>query len=186
MLMTEERPSIFIEWIKAAVLGVILFLIMNTFLFSSYVVEGQSMEPTLEEGNRLVVNKIGYQISDIERFDVIVFHGDEGEDYVKRVIGLPGDTITYKNDQLYINGTKVEEPFLKPFKEPLLGQKLTWDFTLKELTGKKRVPENALFVMGDNRLGSKDSRHFGFISIEDVVGKVNVRYWPFKQFNMEF
>lgn len=184
--MAEEKGSIFLDWLKAAALGIILFFLVNTFLFSSYEVEGKSMEPTLEDGDRLVVNKIGYQISDMNRFDVIVFHGGNEEDYVKRVIGLPGDQIRYENDQLFINGKKYDEPYLNQYKNPLIGQKLTGDFVLSDLTGVEIVPENRLFVMGDNRLESLDSRHFGFVSIKDVVGKVEVRYWPLEKFNTKF
>lgn len=138
------------------------------------------MMPTLKDGNKLVVNKIGYQLGALHRFDVIVFHANQREDYVKRIIGLPGDQIEYKGDRLYINGKEFDEPFLEPYREGIPGQELTGDFTLKELTGKTTVPEGKLFVMGDNRLESWDSRHFGFIPAKNVVGKVNLLYWPIK------
>ncbi|WP_141433153.1 signal peptidase I [Bacillus sp. 03113] len=175
-----------IEWVKAFGIGFIIFVFVRAFFFSSYVVEGESMEPTLENGNKLVINKIGYQIGDLHRFDVIVFHANSKEDYVKRVIGLPGDRIEYRGDHLYINDVKIEEPFLNTLRKNDYGSKQTGDFTLKELTGNETVPEGQLFVMGDNRLVSFDSRQIGFVSLERVVGKVNLRYWPMKELDASF
>lgn len=183
--VTDSKKNDLLEWMKAGVLGIILFFFIHTFLFSSYEVDGTSMESTLSDGDKLIVNKIGYEFGTISRFDVIVFKGNNGDDYVKRVIGLPGDSIQYKNDRLFVNGRYVKEPYLHR-QTMLLGQKETGDFKLKEFTGKDKVPENKLFVMGDNRLNSHDSRHFGFISMNDVVGKVNIRYWPLEKFYIEF
>ncbi|MDQ0217577.1 signal peptidase I [Peribacillus cavernae] len=184
--MAANRKDSFMDWFKAGVIAFVLFLFIRIFFFSSYEVEGESMQPTLQDGNRLVVNKIGYQIQDIHRFDVIVFHANDRDDYVKRVIGLPGDKITYKDDWLYVNGVKYQEPYLQQFKHPFPGLNLTGDFTLNELTNSENVPNGKLFVMGDNRLGSMDSRHFGYVSIDKVVGKVDVRYWPLDKFNINF
>lgn len=184
--MKEEIKQEGMEWLKAFAIGIIIFAFIRTFFFSNYVVEGESMMPTLEDGNKLVVNKIGYQIGDFNRFDVIVFHANKEEDYVKRLIGLPGDKIEYKDDRLYINGKKYNEPFLEKYRKKTLGGRLTGDFTLEEITGKKVVPKGKLFVLGDNRLGSWDSRHFGFISVEQVVGKVNLRYWPIEEMEITF
>jgi signal peptidase I len=175
-----------IEWVKAFAIGIIIFAFIRTFFFSNYVVEGESMMPTLQDGNKLVVNKLGYQISDLSRFDVIVFHANEKEDFVKRVIGLPGDKIEFKDDELFINGQKYKEPFLNVYKQEIPGVKLTGDFSLKEITGENTVPEGKLFVLGDNRLGSWDSRHFGFISVSQVVGKVDLRYWPLNEMDVQF
>ena len=169
------------EWIKAFALGMVIFVFIRIFFFSNYVVEGESMLPTLEEGNKVVVNKLGYETSDLDRFDVIVFHANEEEDFVKRIIGLPGDKIEYREDVLFVNDKKVSEPFLKQYRQDSPGGYLTGDFTIEDLTGSARVPEGKLFVLGDNRLGSWDSRQFGFISAEEVVGKVNLRYWPLKE-----
>lgn len=175
-----------VEWIKAFAIGIIIFAFIRTFFFSNYVVDGESMMPTLQDGNKLVVNKIGYQVSDLQRFDVIVFHANEDEDFVKRIIGLPGDKIEYRNDELFINEKKYEEPFLEVYRQETLDGKLTGDFTLTEITGEKTVPKGKLFVLGDNRLGSWDSRHFGFITDIQVVGKVNLRYWPFDEMDVSF
>ncbi|MBU8877407.1 signal peptidase I [Bacillus sp. FJAT-29790] len=184
--MKEAVKKEGIEWIKAFGIGMIIFIFIRTFFFSNYIVEGESMMPTLESGNKLIVNKIGYQISELNRFDVIVFHHNKEEDFVKRIIGLPGDKVEYRNDELYINGEKVNEPFLAKYRKEIFGSRLTGDFTLTELTGSEVVPEGKLFVMGDNRLGSWDSRHFGFISADQVVGKVNLRYWPIDEVDVSF
>ncbi|WP_042349612.1 signal peptidase I [Bacillus massiliigorillae] len=184
--MSESNKNVFFEWLKVGVLGVVLFLFIYKFLFSSYEVEGISMQSTLKDGDKLIVNKIGYEVGSIARFDVIVFHSNSEDDYVKRVIGLPGDRVEYKNDRLYINGKFFAEPYLHNEEQNVFGQKETGDFTLAELTGVEKVPDGSLFVMGDNRLDSFDSRHFGFVSIDNVVGKVNARYWPLDKFDMQF
>ncbi|EDL64064.1 signal peptidase I [Bacillus sp. SG-1] len=175
-----------LEWIKALGIGLVIFVVIRTFLFSNYVVEGESMMPTLEDGNKLVVNKIGYQVGELHRYDVVVFHANEDEDYVKRIIGLPGDTVEYKDDKLYVNGKAQEEPYLDKFKEEMVGTKLTGDFTLEEITGKQTVPEGMVFVLGDNRRSSMDSRYFGFVDQDQIVGKVNLRYWPLNEFDVQF
>ncbi|MFC7393813.1 signal peptidase I [Scopulibacillus cellulosilyticus] len=172
------------QWIRVFGVTVIAVIIIRTFLFSSYVVEGKSMMPNLQDGNRLIVNKIDYNISKPHRFDVVIFHATKNEDYVKRVIGLPGDKIAYKNDVLYINGKPVKEPYLKPYKGQLITGQLTQDFTLKEYTGHSTVPKGKLWVMGDNRRESVDSRQFGFVDMDKVVGKVDLRFWPLSKFNI--
>ncbi|WHY87696.1 signal peptidase I [Neobacillus novalis] len=174
------------EWVKAFAIGIIIFAFIRAFFFSNYVVEGESMMPTLQDGNKLVVNKLGYQVGELNRFDVIVFHANAKEDFVKRIIGLPGDKIEYRNDELYINGHKYDEPFLRVYKQKAHGMKITGDFSLKELTGENKVPDGKLFVLGDNRLGSWDSRQFGFIATAQVVGKVDLRYWPLNEMNIHF
>jgi len=134
------------------------------------------MLPNLQNGNRLVVSKL----SELQRFDVIVFHApDSSEKYIKRIIGLPGDTIEMKDDTLYVNRKAYHEPYLKKLKDQKLeGMLLTGDFTLSEIVGKKVVPEGYVFVLGDNRLLSKDSRHFGLLPIKEIVGKAVLRTWP--------
>ncbi|WP_088042482.1 signal peptidase I [Bacillus sp. EAC] len=174
------------DWGKALILGVAIAFIVRTFLFSTYVVDGESMMPTLKDGNLLVINKFGYQLGEIKRFDVIVFHANKEEDYVKRVIGLSGDTIEYKNDHLYINNKKMSEPYLNEYKSILKGVPFTGDFSLNEITGKTRVPSGYVFVEGDNRPKSYDSRLFGFVKVDKIVGKVDLLYWPLSNMNTNF
>jgi len=147
---------------------------LKNIVIAEYTVQGKSMQPTLLEGHHFSINKWSYLFQDIERFDIIVFHTEQDEQpLVKRVIGLPGEKIEYKNDQLFVNGKKIKEPFLQKNKENIYGNQLTGDFTLEEITGKKKIPEGHIFVIGDNRLNSRDSRHFGFVKMDQVIGKVN-------------
>lgn len=163
------------EWGKALFIAIAIAFIIRIFLFTPVVVDGSSMEPTLHENERLIVTKIG----EPDRFDIIVFHAPNSEDYIKRVIGLPGDHIEYKDDVLYINGEPFDEPYLNEYKQKVNDGPLTDSFTLQETpVGSDLVPEGHLFVMGDNRKYSKDSRHIGAIPMEEVVGKTNIVYFP--------
>lgn len=177
--MEKSKSEIF-SWIKALGIAVIIAIIIRTFLFTNYVVNGTSMMPTLQNNNRLIVNKFVYDLGKPHYGDIIIFHATSTQDFVKRVIGLPGDTIVYKNDQLYRNGKKVPEPYLVLYKKQTSGE-FTQDFSLIKLTGKLKVPKGKLWVMGDNRLVSEDSRKIGFIDENKVVGKVSLRYYPFSE-----
>lgn len=177
--MTKKKNELW-EWTKALVIAVVLAAIIRTFLFAPIVVDGLSMMPTLHNQDRMIVNKFSYKIGEPKRFDIIVFHAPEGKDYIKRVIGLPGDEIEYKDDILYVNGKAYEEPYLEEYKKAVIDGPLTEPFTLEEKIGKKKVPEGQLFVMGDNRRYSKDSRHIGTIPMEKVLGKTKILYWPVK------
>ena len=172
-----------IEWIFAILVGVIIVLLVRSFIVTSYEVIGNSMMPTLSNKDKVIVSKL----STINRLDLIIFRGEAKDDYVKRVIGVPGDTITYENDELFINNKKVEEPFLKS--HPAYNnteENFTEDFELYELTGSKTVPPNKFFVLGDNRISSLDSRYFHFIDQEDVIGEVKATYWPVSHFTINY
>lgn len=183
--MAKKKNNEAWEWVKAFGIAIVIAIVIRSFIFTNYVVEGESMMPTLQNGNRLIVNKIEYDVSKPQRFDIVIFHATPTEDYVKRVIGLPGDTIQYKNDVLYVNGQPKKEPYLNKYKSQLpKGELLTPNFTLKKITGKTKVPPGDIFVMGDNRRHSTDSRVFGFVKESKIVGKVNLRYWPFSEFNL--
>lgn len=170
----------FWEWTKALLIAVGLAALIRYFIFAPIVVDGLSMMPTLESGDRMIVNKLG----DPDRFDIVVFHAPENKDYIKRVIGLPGDTVEYKNDVLYVNGKSFEEPYLDEYKGEVTDGPLTPDFTLAEITGKDTVPEGEIFVLGDNRRFSKDGRHIGTIKIDEIVGETKFVYWPFDQIHL--
>ncbi|WP_077624097.1 signal peptidase I [Sediminibacillus massiliensis] len=174
--MKSNIKSEIFSWLKTISIAIIVVLVCRSFLITPSIVEGESMMPTLHDGDRIILSKIGK----IERFDEIAFQAPDSSDaYVKRVIGLPGDTIEMRADTLLVNGQPIPEPYLKEFKGELAeGQYLTNNFTLKEITGETEVPEGKLFVLGDNRLISKDSRYFGFISQESVIGDVKLRIWP--------
>ncbi|MDN4075824.1 MULTISPECIES: signal peptidase I [Fictibacillus] len=176
----EDKSQLW-DWIKAIGIALILALLIKKFLFEQYVVYGESMMPTIENGNRLIVNKLGYNLGKPKRFDLIVFHANAKEDYIKRVIGMPGERIAYQNDNLYINGKQIDEPYLNQYKKNITSGNLTGDFTLEEVTGQKVIPKGKVFVMGDNRLHSIDSRHIGLVDMKKIVGEVNLRYWPVKE-----
>ncbi|MEK4875880.1 signal peptidase I [Bacillus sp. FSL W8-0102] len=175
----SNPKSEWLSWVKSILFALIVSFIVHTFLFSPYEVKGESMSPTLEEGNKLIVNKM----KNVKRFDIVVFHApDSDEVYVKRVIGLPGDTVEMKNDVLYINGVAYKEPYLNKLKKQYsFLNRFTGDFTLKEITGKEKVPDGAVFVLGDNRLRSNDSRRFGFIQEKDIIGSAVFRAWPIQK-----
>ncbi|KGA96083.1 signal peptidase I [Alkalihalobacillus alcalophilus ATCC 27647 = CGMCC 1.3604] len=161
-----------IEGLKAILLALLLAIIIRTFLFASYEVSGESMMPTAYDGERFIVNKVGYEFLKPKRFDMIVFHANEEDDYIKRVIGLPGETIMYLDDVLYIDGLPVEEPFLEDRKKEY-GPYYTQDFYYYGV-----IPDNHVFVLGDNRPNSTDSRRLGPINQDEIVGKVDLRFWP--------
>ncbi|GAA4712980.1 signal peptidase I [Brevibacillus fulvus] len=163
------------EWIRALGIAIILAFLIRTFLFAPFVVDGQSMETTLHNGEKLVVNKAIYLLSQPQRGDIIVFHAEPTRDYIKRVIAVAGDTIEMKNDQLYLNGKQADEPYLaeKRKEAKQKGVPLTEDF------GPITIPDGQIFVMGDNRLNSRDSRAIGPVDVDTVVGRAELVFWPF-------
>lgn len=159
----------------------VAFFIIHHYFYAPVVVDGDSMEPTLSHGDYLILNKY----SDYEQFDIVVFTPpieaettDEEETlFIKRVIGVPGDTIEYRDDVLYINGEEIEEDFLEYSSEEAFY--MSGNFSLETLWGVNEVPADQYFVLGDNRFNSKDSRNFGFIEEESIIGEISLRYWPF-------
>lgn len=175
----QEKPKNEVwEWLKALAIAVVLAFVIRSFLFAPFVVDGTSMMPTLHDRERLIVTKLIYFIQEPSRGDIIVFHATEERDYIKRVIAVGGDKIEMKADQLYINDQPVDEPYLDEFKQQALaeGYPLTGDF------GPIDVPEGEIFVMGDNRRNSKDSRAIGTVPLDTVVGRADVVFWPLTDF----
>ena len=170
------------SWLKAIVVALVIAFVIRTFIFVPVIVEGESMMPTLHNADRMIVSKISNYIGELERGDIVVFHATESKDYIKRVIALPGDTLEYREDMLYINEEPVDEPYLDEFRAQMNGFPLTENFTLEQVTGETVVPEGAYFVMGDNRQNSKDSREIGFVEKEEIVGKTNFVFWPLDDF----
>ncbi|RDU37209.1 signal peptidase I [Neobacillus piezotolerans] len=163
------------EWIKSILVALLIAFIVRSFFFTPIIVDGASMNPTLQDKDRMIVTKI----AEPKRFDIVVFHAPDGREYIKRVIGLPGDRIEYKNDVLYINGKAYKEPYLEKFKKEIIGASLTDSFTLKETAVEAdTVPKGHLFVMGDNRRYSTDSRSIGAIPMEKVVGTTKLVFYP--------
>ena len=178
----NKETTFFSELISTIkyIMGIlIVFFVINHFFFAPVMVDGDSMEPTLVNGDYLLLNKF----SDIERFDIVVFPPPDQADtqYVKRIIGLPGDTVEYHEDVLYLNGEPTDQSFLNENVDEDASIYASGDFSLLTLLGVEVVPEGQYFVLGDNRLNSRDSRSFGFIDQESVLGKVSLRYWPISE-----
>lgn len=161
--------------VKYAFLAGSFALLIRGFLLIPVPVEGNSMQNTLEQGDFVLMEKF----SEIQRFDVVVFHMPDGTTYIKRVIGLPGETVSYREDQLYINNKKVAEPFLEEnLAEDEQRNLFTNDFEFDQLMGVSKLGEDSYFVLGDNRRMSKDSRSFGAISGSKILGKARFVYYP--------
>jgi signal peptidase I len=145
-------------------LAAVLFLGINA-VSARVRVDGYSMLPTLEDGEFVLVSKVNYQIGDVERGDIIVFHFpmDPEQELIKRVIGLPGDFVSVQNGAVSVNGRALVEPYIA---------------APPAYTGEWTVPQGHLFVLGDNRNDSSDSHSWGYLPFEKVVGKAIVIYWP--------
>ncbi|MFT4413656.1 signal peptidase I [Fredinandcohnia humi] len=163
------------SWAKSIFIALGVVVVLRTFLFSPYTVEGSSMDPTLHNKEKVFVNKFNVS-NHFERGEIVIIKGDS-KNYVKRIIGLPGDTIEMKKDQLLINGVLFEETYLTQKREEAerMGLLLTGDF------GPITVPDDEFFVMGDNRLYSMDSRNgLGYIQKDRIIGTTEFVYFPFK------
>ena len=174
------KPTIWEElfsWIASFAVSFAILALLFIFVGKPFTVSGQSMYPTLHNNDRMLMSKLG----DINRFDVVVLHApDQDKEYIKRVIGMPGDTVEVKEGKLYIDGQPVEQPFIN--KEILVNKTVYIDdFTLQELTGESKVPEGKYFVMGDNRGVSRDSRMIGFIDRTAIEGKAVFTIWPYNR-----
>ncbi|WP_256710900.1 signal peptidase I [Paenibacillus sp. FSL A5-0031] len=169
-----------VEWIKALVIAVVLVFLIRQFLFSPFIVDGPSMKPNFETGERLIVNKILYTIREPKFGEVVVFDvPEQGRKFIKRVIGVPGDKIRLEGDDLYINDKKIDEPYLKEavaaaHAEGKLYNEKGINSDVSEIT----VPEDTIFALGDNRSDSTDSRVIGFVSDKEVVGRADIIFWP--------
>jgi len=150
--------------LETIVLAVVLYFGINA-LSARVRVDGFSMIPTLQNGEYILVNKLAYKIGQPHRGDIIVFRlpGDETQDLIKRVIGLPGDTVKVSDGVVTINGEKLQEPYIA--QSPLY-------------FGEWTIPSGNLFVLGDNRNDSRDSHQWGMLPLENIIGKSVVIYWP--------
>ncbi|QCR32770.1 signal peptidase I [Lysinibacillus sp. SGAir0095] len=181
MTQPTKPKSEFMSWLVAILFGIVISFICREFVFSPLVVKGASMMPTYENQDVIIVSKI----SEINRFDQVVFEAPyEDEYYIKRVIGLPGDTVEMKDDILIINNTEYEESYVNRDNSNPLQIRVTENFTLEEITGYDTVPEGYLFVLGDNRLRSSDSRHYGLIPTDSVLGESKIRIYPLSNFKL--
>ncbi len=148
---------------------IVLVIFIRTFIVTPVRVNGTSMYPTLKNGEIMLLNKITYRFNNIKRFDIVVINTQDDK-IIKRVIGLPGETLKFENNVLYINGQEVKETFLKEETE---------DFDIRNLSYDK-IPSDCYFVMGDNRDNSKDSRMIGCVKKKQITGKANLVIFPLK------
>lgn len=161
------------EWGKAILIALVIAFFLRTFIFATSIVEGASMDPTLEDGERVIFNKVVYYLGEPDRGEIVIISHDT-KNYVKRVVGLPNETIEYKDHTLYINDEPLEEDYL-----PEELQNETGDF------GPIDIPSDQYFVMGDNRSISKDSRNgLGLIDEDDIVGRSEFIIFPFDNISM--
>jgi signal peptidase I len=163
----EKRSGFFrfvIDILETLILSVILFAAINT-VSARIRVDGASMEPTLKSGEFVIVNKLAYVLGKPKIGDVIVFHfpQDPEQEYIKRVIGLPGDKVVIEDGRVFVNGQLLEEGYIAA--SPVY-------------SGDYDVPEDSLFVLGDNRNNSSDSHSWGYVPLDFVVGKAILIYWP--------
>ncbi|WP_343753693.1 signal peptidase I [Lentibacillus halophilus] len=168
-----KKKNEWLEWGKALLIAVILALFLRSFIFATSVVDGESMEPTLEDGETILFNKMTYLFDEPEREDIVIIKKPL-KNYVKRIIAMPGETITVKNGGLYIDGNLYDQAFLHS--DQLTG---TGRF------GPIKIPENSYFVMGDNRMISKDSRNgLGLIQETEIIGKSEFIIFPFNEWSV--
>jgi signal peptidase I len=159
-----------LEWGVLIAAALVIALLIKTFLFQAFYIPSDSMVPTLEKNDRVIVNKLSYRLHDVNRGDIVVFKAppgadDEVKDLVKRVVALPGETVEGREGHVWVDGKQLEEGYLP-------------DGTVTNDFPQETVPPDSLWVMGDNRAASKDSRSFKFVPQDDVVGRVFLRIWP--------
>jgi len=167
----KDLKSETIEWVKSIITAIVIAVLIKTFIFNTTYVLGNSMYPTLHEKDRLFANKISLYFSGPSRGDVIVLEAPDtpDKDYIKRVVGLENETVEIKDGNVYINGTILNEGYLKEDSYTHIYDDKTWE-----------IPEGYIFVLGDNRLegASKDSRYFGPVSLKTIKGITEFRYFP--------
>ena len=159
-----------LDWTLHILIAVVIAFLIVTFVAQRTIVHDVSMQPTLYEGDNLIVDKISPKIGKLKRGDIIVFYEPQGErQLIKRVIAVEGDTVDIKDGKVFVNGDVLEEGYIKG------------DFTPPGEYANLTVGEDELFVLGDNRMNSRDSRNLGTIDISQVTGKAIFRFYPFNK-----
>jgi signal peptidase I len=168
---TGKSSRAAIEWGILIVAALIIAIVIRTFVFQAFYIPSESMVPTLKVGDRVLVNKLSYKLHDPRRGDIVVFKAPEGaataeiKDLVKRLIGLPGETIEGRDGKIYIDGRELDEPYLP-------------DGVKSRTFGPEKIPPDHYYMLGDNRQYSKDSTFFGPIARKDLIGRAFMRIWP--------
>lgn len=169
------------EWLEVLIISLVLAILIKAFVFQFIVVDGPSMENTLTTGDRVLVNRIGYYLSGVKQGDIVVFQHKSGPikllpflfetDYIKRVIAVEGQTVNIRDGKVYVDEIALDEPYIHD--QTLIQGMNSMNFPVE-------VPKGTVFVLGDNRTNSRDSRHreVGFIQLNKVKGKAVVRVWP--------
>lgn len=177
---TEGKPSLMSEifsWIQIILAAVIIAFFLNTFIIANSIVPSGSMERTIMTGDRVIGSRLSYRFSEPKRGDIAIFYfpDDDSLFYVKRIIGLPGDTVDIRDGAVYLNGSQT------PLEEPYLNEPMEYEPDMHF-----EVPENSYFMMGDNRNHSSDARYWRntFVSKDKLVAKVMLRYWPLTEIGL--
>ncbi|MFC4075557.1 signal peptidase I [Salinithrix halophila] len=170
--MGKKAKNAASEWLTAILVAASLIIIIRVFLFAPYEVHGESMYPTFKGEELLIVNKWIYDVEKPQYGEIVIFHTAEQRDFIKRVIGKPGDRIAVKNGQVYRNGKKLNEPYMNE--------------KIRRSLPETVVPQGHLFVMGDNRNHSRDSRDIGPVAIAEIVGRADVQLTPLSDFRLLF
>lgn len=171
--------SFLFDIIETIVVALAIFVVCYLFLFQPHQVKGNSMLPNFHDGEYILTDKISYRINKPQRGDVVVFKAPRNEevDYIKRIIGLPEDEISIENNAVYLNGVLLEEKYLP-------SDFATFAGTFLNEGTKVNIPVDNYFVLGDNRNHSSDSREWGFVSKNEIIGKTFFRYWPLNRFGI--
>lgn len=168
-----------INHLISIIFAIIIVLLLQAFVITGTVMHNSSMSPMLKNGDRLIVNKITTTFNLLKNNDIIMYHHN-GRTYVARVIGKPGQSITFKNGKLLRDDRQLEEPYVQ-------GNSIH-NLALRQIKGSESdiVPTNNYFVLNDYRQNQQDSRNFGYINKKDIIGEVSLRYYPFKKFTLDF
>ncbi len=171
--MFRRLSAFFLDIIQVIVFAVAIFLFVYLLILQPHKIKGDSMQPNFPDGEYLLTDKVTYRLEGPKRGDVIVFEAPtgNGDEFIKRIIGLPGETISIANGKVYINGKVLEESYLS---DKIYTSSASFLSEAKEVF----VPKESYLVFGDNRSRSSDSRVFGFITKEDITGRAWLVYWP--------
>lgn len=163
---TSGAKSIFREFAETIIITLLIYALVRVFLFENYRVLGHSMDPTLDNDQFLVVNKLGYRLHEPVRGDIVVFRDPRTDDrkLIKRIIGLPGEVLEIKEGQVFINEQPLDEPYI--------------EYRGRYSESPSPIPDNHYFVLGDNRNNSSDSHNWGTLPRDEIVGKAWLSYWP--------
>jgi len=180
--LQRRNRSVWREYAEALIVAVLLALAIRAFVVQAFVIPSGSMLPTLRIGDYLLVNKFVYLFRPIRRGDIIVFKfpQDETRDFIKRVVGLPGETLEIRDRQVFIDGKPLHEPYAVYSEPPLLGSPVPYHL------GPMVIPPGHLFMMGDNRDNSLDSRSWGLLEESKVVGEASIVYFSIRSADIPY